>query len=312
MSIDFHGGRVWSDITPLIRGRGKIHAAIAYLGKDAADRLPLRSGDYLVVNAAPGAVAGHATNPYAIEKFMDTGVHVYSSERLHAKVIATPREAVIGSANASAHSADSSEAIVISRDSATVKGVKKFVRDEIERSYSMDIDTLNGLKQLFDEARPDIEIPGVNRAPTFDGQFPRNFDNSYIAQFTDESDLTDDDIKSITEQTGRPAGFSVWVIQVPSREHAYEENSVVFFHNAGYFQPPALIAGPAIELPSEDATPKFGQCTWRKTGQRPYAYSTIERHFASHPKPTRDLGLDEEYYELDPSTSEVLLTRWFS
>lgn len=98
MGTPFHGPSPWSHITRAIGTRGARCAAIAYLGQDAPDLLPLRAGDVLGVNASKAAVRAHATSPAAIAYYLDKGVRVLSSPTLHAKVIATNLRAVVGSA----------------------------------------------------------------------------------------------------------------------------------------------------------------------------------------------------------------------
>lgn len=310
MSIDFHGGQVWSSISPVLSGSGKYYAAIAFLGRDAVNRLPLREGDVLVVNASPSAVVGHATNPYAIENFLNRGVAVYSSERLHAKVVATQRKAIVGSANASAHSAASSEAIVVTDDKTAVRAVREFVLAEAKRSHVIHEDELRTLKKLFDDAGKHSDIPGVNTTPAHSGPFPREFGESYLSSY-EEGDLTEEEIGTIAKRGDRRAGYSVHVTQVSSRKDAFEENSIVFFHDGSTFEPPALIAGPVVDLPTAGGPTKFGQCMWRKSGQRAYQYSTIATQLAKQAKILSDDDLRDGYLKLDKETAHVLLTRWF-
>lgn len=52
MGTTFHGPSPWLQITRAIRTPGPWPAAIAYLGEDAPNLLPLRAGDVLVVSAA--------------------------------------------------------------------------------------------------------------------------------------------------------------------------------------------------------------------------------------------------------------------
>ncbi len=109
MGTTFHGPSPWPHITRAIRTRGTRHAAIAHLGQDAPTLLPLRAGDVLVVNASRAAVRAHLTSPIALAYYLDAGVRVLSSPHLHANFIATDRQAVIGSANASHSSAIAEE-----------------------------------------------------------------------------------------------------------------------------------------------------------------------------------------------------------
>jgi hypothetical protein len=106
-SLEMAGGQVWPTITKVCQGRGPRMAAIAYLGWQAPQLLPLKKGDVLVVNVSDAALLTHATSPEALRTYVDAGVQVSSVPSLHAKVLVTATKAVIGSANASSHSGSS-------------------------------------------------------------------------------------------------------------------------------------------------------------------------------------------------------------
>ena len=91
MGTTFHGPNPWPHITRAIRTRGARLAAIAFLGLDAPELLPLRAGDVLIVNASKAALRAHATSPAILAYYLDRDVRVLSSPTLHANVIATNR-----------------------------------------------------------------------------------------------------------------------------------------------------------------------------------------------------------------------------
>lgn len=124
----FVGPQPWDEVKAACRTAGPRNVAIAYLGVDAADMLKLNSRDTLIVNAGTSALMQHATSPVALKKFVDAGVAVFSSSRLHAKVIATSKMAVIGSMNASANSTRMDEAAVVTDNMALVRSAHKFVQ----------------------------------------------------------------------------------------------------------------------------------------------------------------------------------------
>ena len=156
MGTTFHGPSPWSHITRAIGTRGARCAAIAYVGQDAPNLLPLRAGDVLVVNASKAAVRAHATSPAALAYYLGKGVRVLSSPTLHAKVIATNRRAVVGSANASENSTFADDAVIITDDPEVVASVRKFIDgiDEITEVDQAFIDNANRVGNRQDGANP--------------------------------------------------------------------------------------------------------------------------------------------------------------
>lgn len=73
---------VWRTVTPrLKKDKGRIVAAVAYLGTNGSDLLPLKPGDTLVVDMSLKTVAQGATNPAEVAKFMRRKVDVFSRLR---------------------------------------------------------------------------------------------------------------------------------------------------------------------------------------------------------------------------------------
>ncbi|MEN0138156.1 MAG: phospholipase D family protein [Rhodococcus sp. (in: high G+C Gram-positive bacteria)] len=159
MATTFHGPNPWPHITRAIRTRGARHAAIAYLGPDAPDLLPLRAGDILVVNASKAAIRAHAISPAALAYYVDKGVRVLSTPTLHAKVIATHTRAVIGSANASENSTLADDAVVITDDPEIIADVRKFI-DSLEEITEVDQVFLDDAVREWEIGRA-VPLPGV-------------------------------------------------------------------------------------------------------------------------------------------------------
>ncbi len=86
---------------------------------------------------------GPATSPAALAYYLGKGVRVLSSPTLHAKVIATNRRAVVGSANASENSTFADDAVIITDDPEVVASVRKFI-DRIDG-----IDEITEVDQVF-------------------------------------------------------------------------------------------------------------------------------------------------------------------
>src|SRR4030067_2173465 len=67
--------------------------------------LPLRNGDLLVTDASDASIASGHTSASTLEKYFKSGVELFNLPDLHAKVLVLDHWAVVGSANASQHSA---------------------------------------------------------------------------------------------------------------------------------------------------------------------------------------------------------------
>lgn len=84
--------------------RRSVVAVVAYIGKDAPTVMPLGAGDILVCDASDAAIKGRLTSVAALKAYRRRGVELFSIDGLHAKVIASPTSAWVGSANASNNS----------------------------------------------------------------------------------------------------------------------------------------------------------------------------------------------------------------
>ncbi|MGW0039727.1 hypothetical protein [Gordonia sp. NPDC003376] len=108
--------------------KGSITAAIAYVGSTGDVQLPLSQGCSLIVDASEHAVAGHMTNPHTLLRCHRAGVSLYSRPHLHAKMILAESLGgaapflVVGSANASQHSANVLEEAALVTDSIELIG----------------------------------------------------------------------------------------------------------------------------------------------------------------------------------------------
>ncbi|MEU4839776.1 phospholipase D family protein [Nocardia testacea] len=172
MGTTFSGPDPWPHITRALKTRGPRRAAIAYLGADAPQLLPLRRGDILVVNADRPALRAHATSPGALQHFLDRGVHIYSLPKLHAKVVATATIAVIGSANASRHSTMAAEAVVISDAAELLSQARAFVEQMKELSDDpVNQEFIDWAQTEWDRGAP-APVVGVSTDPPDEQDFP--------------------------------------------------------------------------------------------------------------------------------------------
>src|SRR5437870_2463699 len=98
---------LWQRITALAKKNAHCSlVAVAYFGGAASELLPLGRGSVLVVDMSPRAVRSGQTDPSEIIKLLEKGVQIHSVENLHAKVFVLGSHVIIGSANASRHSAN--------------------------------------------------------------------------------------------------------------------------------------------------------------------------------------------------------------
>jgi hypothetical protein len=98
---------VWRRITKLANTKGQHYAAVPYFGASAAELLPLKKGDQLVVRFDKGSIKTGQVDPREIVKLIKRGVDVHACSNLHAKVFAFGHAAIVGSANVSRNSASS-------------------------------------------------------------------------------------------------------------------------------------------------------------------------------------------------------------
>lgn len=118
---------VWKTIHEAAHGRRKYFAAVAYVS-NASLLSDFRPGDVVVCNAGKRALTAGATHPDALKRLVERGIHVYSSDRLHAKVFVFPTTAIVGSANASGNSVKSlDEAAVQLTQPSLVAEARRFV-----------------------------------------------------------------------------------------------------------------------------------------------------------------------------------------
>ncbi|WP_061036312.1 MULTISPECIES: phospholipase D family protein [Vibrio] len=119
---------IWSFISKSSRNSDKAYVAVAYLGNGASEMLRLKSGDILVVDASESNVRSGVINPLELQKFVGSGVNVFSKENLHAKVFVFGTETYVGSTNVSNNSASNLvEAVVFSEEVGMAKSSIEFI-----------------------------------------------------------------------------------------------------------------------------------------------------------------------------------------
>ncbi|ABH00906.1 hypothetical protein RHA1_ro11259 (plasmid) [Rhodococcus jostii RHA1] len=255
MGTTFHGPSPWPHITRAIRTRGARHAAIAYLGQDAPELLPLRAGDLLVVNASKAAIRAHATSPAALAYYVNKGVRVLSSPTLHAKVIATNTRAVIGSANASENSAFADDAVIITDDPEVIASVRTFI-DRLDEITEVDQVFLDDAILEWEIGRA-VPLPGVTgRVRTETDFLPTPVTRMFVKHAVDyEPTRTEQQV--LDEQRGRhrSRGGPAAKYQVESlrldKPSGVRRGDVIVFVSAddAWFYPPAVVVSDPMKIP---------------------------------------------------------------
>jgi hypothetical protein len=123
--IELVSEKVWESLRE-VTWPGPVRAAIAYVGREAPDLLPLKSGDTLVFDGSDDSLTAGSTHPKAIQDLLDRGVRLWSLDHLHAKMIVAgaeeggERKALVGSANASTRSRTTLREAALLTDDADV------------------------------------------------------------------------------------------------------------------------------------------------------------------------------------------------
>lgn len=150
MAIDLIAKNIWAEITRAVKtSRSKSMVAVAYFGQGAAKLLPLKKGSILLVDASEKNVKGGQTCPEDLLKLYYKGVHVYSLEKLHAKVYIVGKSAFIGSANATINSSKLKEVVLRTGDSGVIKQAKAFIDSCCMGKIEMGEEQLLRLKKLY-------------------------------------------------------------------------------------------------------------------------------------------------------------------
>jgi PLD-like domain len=140
----------WATISELARNAKSRHAAVAYIGSDALDMLPLGKDDTLIVDLSDGTVKSGSTNPSVIRRYYQKGVQVFSCQGLHAKVFVFGNKAVIGSTNVSSNSRDVlTEAAVVTSDPSIVASCRQFIKEIQEQLIPLNDKQIQQSEKLY-------------------------------------------------------------------------------------------------------------------------------------------------------------------
>ncbi|MFD9664375.1 phosphatidylserine/phosphatidylglycerophosphate/cardiolipin synthase family protein [Rhodococcus sp. NPDC059968] len=312
MGTTFHGPSPWPHITRAIRTRGARYAAIGYLGQDAPELLPLRAGDLLVVNASKAAVRAHATSPAALAYYVNKGVRVLSSPTLHAKVIATSRRAVIGSANASENSALADDAVVITDDPDIIASVRKFI-DGLDELTEVDEVFLDDANREWEIGRA-VPLPGVTgRVRTGTDFLPAPVARMFVKHAVDyEPTHTEHQVLEEHRSRQRTTAGPAVKYQLESlrldKPSSVKRGDVIIFVSADdeWIYPPAVVVSDAMKIPrSGGAVLYFLRI---RTDLPPLSLPEAEKVLTDLGHPGSRLPTD--HYVRSPSLRTALLGLW--
>lgn len=182
---------------------------------------------------------------------------MFSSDTLHAKVIATKECAVIGSANASHRShrmAD--EAVVLTDDAATVAAARDFI-ESLDGVVEVDKVFLQHAQREW-EAGSSVPLPGVTEQASTDSFLPKPLGRVIIAHVEEyESTASEHEIervhrRKLRSKAGPAAAYSLsWYRHEPT----LIEGDVVLMidesDNDGnsYLWPPGVVCSEPIRIP---------------------------------------------------------------
>lgn len=177
--------QVWPRINESVRSQSKqVIAAVAYVGIDAPDLLPLRRGDLLVCNASKAAIKQGSTSALALEKFSSRGVLIFSQPRLHGKVVCLSKRAFVGSANVSSRSKnDLYEAVIETTNKKLVASARKFVLDLATEYHQI---TKSEIKVLKKVKVSQIKETDDNDDPKIPLKIPNSMPRIYLMELVRE------------------------------------------------------------------------------------------------------------------------------
>lgn len=173
-------------------GRRLAAVAIGYVGTTAPHVMPLRAGDVLICDASRPAIRQGLTSASALARYRRKGVEIFSLPGLHAKVVAFPTSAWVGSANASLNSANNLVEASVRVTGEQARKVRRWVESLATGDRSLSTADITGLRRITVAARrsgPQREERVV--------ELPRTL-QSLIFVETGEA-LTRDEVKTVQE-----------------------------------------------------------------------------------------------------------------
>ncbi|MFI5095192.1 MAG: phospholipase D family protein [Candidatus Acidiferrales bacterium] len=124
---------VWRTLRAISRSHeSPLYVAVPYMGDDCGKLLSLKRGDVLVVALTEANSRNGSVCPDEIARLQKTGVAVFLSSYLHAKVLLCGNKAVVGSANLSKTSAEYlDEAAIVTTDALAIRQIREWFRQRM-------------------------------------------------------------------------------------------------------------------------------------------------------------------------------------
>ena len=166
---------IQSDLTR--PNRRQVVAVVSYVGRDAPAVMPLKAGDWLVCDASEGAIRQQLTSVRALVAFRRKKVLIFSVQGLHAKVIASPTSAWVGSTNASKNSAERLIEAAVKVTGSQARQVRSWAESlatEDREVTAADLKRLSAIKLLPMRLGPQKDV-----IPT---AVPRNLDSLVLIE----------------------------------------------------------------------------------------------------------------------------------
>lgn len=201
----------WTHISRELKRRNRraVVAVVAYIGRDSTSLIPLRSGDALICDASRTAIRAGLTCARTLRTLQSRGVVIFSIAGLHAKVIASPTAAWVGSANASRNSV-----INLIEASVRVTGAQARSVYQWARSLATEDRQLSGF-DIHKLCRIDVpEAPVVSR--TSDTKriiLPTLLDRMAIISSTERSEAENSQVSSARNRLAQPSSMMdfLWI-----------------------------------------------------------------------------------------------------
>lgn len=200
---------LWDTIGEKAANARRRRAAIAYVTESRL--LPLGAGDVLVVDASDDSIAGGRTCAKSLAGYFAAGVSLFNVPNLHAKVLVLDDCSIIGSANASMHSAEHYvEASVISDHPELVSQAEQLIGLLAVRGNVIDSEFIARIQKIPVKTRPPVPS---NRSPVkIQPSAPRCWfvSTREDAVYPGNSNTVKSALEEVQGHIGPDAGFVSW------------------------------------------------------------------------------------------------------
>jgi hypothetical protein len=143
-----YGREIWQIITQICDSHENIKVASPYVSDKV--KFKWKSGDQLLIALSENNVRKGFVNPVAVEEIIKSGVKVYTTESLHAKIYSNGNSAIVSSCNLSLASQNEwLEAGVLISDTFNMEKVNTFFAENCIEQSLVTIEKLSSFKNIF-------------------------------------------------------------------------------------------------------------------------------------------------------------------